>query len=195
MSRAHKTTNPFAVGIPIAAFLTAVVLLWNRAVGLSDLGIPLGLYLVTALGITGRALRAVLAVMGSMAVQGVVSLPFALGWALTGRFMGGLTGLLWGGLVRVFLLNHVTWSINSLCHFVGRGARHRRRVAQRVLARAPLARRGAVPQPPRLPHLRGPRLRRLELDPSAWVNGALERLGLAWNVVRITPERRAAKAA
>ena len=32
----------------------------------------------------------------------------------------GLTGMLWGGLVRVFLLHHVTYSINSLCHFFGR---------------------------------------------------------------------------
>ena len=31
-----------------------------------------------------------------------------------------LTALLWGGLVRVFLLHHVTWSINSICHFFGR---------------------------------------------------------------------------
>ena len=34
--------------------------------------------------------------------------------------MTGLTGMLWGGLVRVFLLHHVTYSINSLCHFFGR---------------------------------------------------------------------------
>src|SRR5205823_6604326 len=47
-------------------------------------------------------------------------IPFALGWLISGRFTGALTGLLWGGLVRVFLLNHVTWSINSVCHFFGR---------------------------------------------------------------------------
>jgi stearoyl-CoA desaturase (Delta-9 desaturase) len=34
-------------------------------------------------------------------------------------FTGALTGLLWGGLVRVFLLHHVTWSINSICHVFG----------------------------------------------------------------------------
>src|SRR6478752_3524269 len=49
-----------------------------------------------------------------------LALPFALGVALTGSLMGGLTGLLWGGAVRVFLLHHVTFSINSLCHFTGR---------------------------------------------------------------------------
>jgi stearoyl-CoA desaturase (delta-9 desaturase) len=33
--------------------------------------------------------------------------------------MGALTGLLWGGLVRMFLVHHITWSINSLCHAAG----------------------------------------------------------------------------
>ena len=36
-----------------------------------------------------------------------------------GALTGALTGLLWGGLVRIFLLHHVTWSINSICHFFG----------------------------------------------------------------------------
>jgi stearoyl-CoA desaturase (delta-9 desaturase) len=35
-------------------------------------------------------------------------------------------------------------------------------------------------------------LRRFELDPSAWIIRALERVGLAWDVIRITPERQAA---
>src|SRR3954471_11306679 len=41
---------------------------------------------------------------------GLFVLPFALGLALTGTISGGLTAILWGGLVRVFLLHHVTWS-------------------------------------------------------------------------------------
>ena len=49
-----------------------------------------------------------------------LALPAALGWLITGSYTGALTGLLWGGLVRVFLLHHVTWSINSVCHFFGR---------------------------------------------------------------------------
>ena len=35
------------------------------------------------------------------------------------RSPDGLTGALWGGAVRIFLLHHVTWSINSVCHFFG----------------------------------------------------------------------------
>ena len=54
------------------------------------------------------------------AVLGFV-VPFALGYALTGgTWTGALTGLLWGGLVRLFLNHHVTWSVNSICHFFGR---------------------------------------------------------------------------
>jgi len=33
--------------------------------------------------------------------------------------LGGWSGLLWGGLVRIFLAHHVTWSVNSVCHFWG----------------------------------------------------------------------------
>ncbi len=34
--------------------------------------------------------------------------------------LGGWTGLLWGGLVRIFLVHHVTWSVNSVCHSFGK---------------------------------------------------------------------------
>jgi stearoyl-CoA desaturase (delta-9 desaturase) len=47
-----------------------------------------------------------------------LGLPFAAGWAL-GGLRTALLALLWGGLVRVFLLQHVTWSVNSLCHLLG----------------------------------------------------------------------------
>ncbi len=46
-------------------------------------------------------------------------LPAVLGGLLTGSFAGALSGFLWGGLVRILLLHHVTWSINSICHVFG----------------------------------------------------------------------------
>src|SRR5256714_9986701 len=49
-----------------------------------------------------------------------IAFPFGLGVALTGSVIGGLTGMLWGGAVRIFVLHHTTFSINSLCHFFGR---------------------------------------------------------------------------
>jgi stearoyl-CoA desaturase (delta-9 desaturase) len=48
-----------------------------------------------------------------------LALPTLAGWLLTGTWRGAIGALLWGGLVRVFLLHHVTWSVNSLCHLVG----------------------------------------------------------------------------
>jgi stearoyl-CoA desaturase (delta-9 desaturase) len=55
-------------------------------------------------------------------VLGIASLalPFFLGWAIAGTLAGALSALLWAGLVRMALLHHVTWSINSVCHLWGR---------------------------------------------------------------------------
>jgi stearoyl-CoA desaturase (delta-9 desaturase) len=46
-------------------------------------------------------------------------LPFAAGWALGGDLRAAWAALLWAGLVRVLVLHHVTWSVNSLCHMFG----------------------------------------------------------------------------
>src|ERR1039458_5402155 len=49
-----------------------------------------------------------------------LAMAFALGYAIGGTWRAGLTGLLWGGAVRMLVLHHMTYSINSLCHFFGR---------------------------------------------------------------------------
>ncbi len=49
-----------------------------------------------------------------------LALPFGLGWLLGGTLATALSALLWAGAVRICLLHHVTWSINSLCHTFGR---------------------------------------------------------------------------
>jgi stearoyl-CoA desaturase (delta-9 desaturase) len=46
-------------------------------------------------------------------------LPAVLGGLLTMSWQGALTAFFWGSLVRVSLLHHVTWSINSICHTIG----------------------------------------------------------------------------
>ena len=48
-----------------------------------------------------------------------LALPFAAGWAIGGTWQAALLALVWAGLVRIFLLQHVTWSVNSLCHLLG----------------------------------------------------------------------------
>ena len=113
-------------------------------------------------------------------------LPAALGFVLTGgNWKGALTGLLWGGFVRVFLLHHLTWSINSVCHFFGRRRfdleDHSTNVwwlALPTLGEAWHHNHHAFPRSA----VHG--LRRIEPDPSAWVIWGMEKLGLIWNVVR-----------
>jgi stearoyl-CoA desaturase (Delta-9 desaturase) len=46
--------------------------------------------------------------------------PPVLGFLITGTASGALTAFVWGSLTRIFLLHHVTWSINSICHFYGK---------------------------------------------------------------------------
>jgi stearoyl-CoA desaturase (delta-9 desaturase) len=121
-------------------------------------------------------------------------IPFGLGMALTGTLTGGLTGLLWGGAVRLFLLHHVTYSINSLCHFFGRSRFPTGDESRNLAWLAPFSfgeawhnNHHAFPTSAR--HGLG----RFQVDPSAWLIDGLERLGLAWDVVRISPERQRAK--
>ncbi|MEV5560298.1 acyl-CoA desaturase [Nonomuraea wenchangensis] len=48
-----------------------------------------------------------------------LALPLLAGWAISGTLYGALTTFLWAGLIRIALLQHVTWSVNSLCHVIG----------------------------------------------------------------------------
>lgn len=122
-------------------------------------------------------------------------LPAAAGFVLHGFTLAGfLTGLLWGGLVRIFFLHHVTWSVNSVCHFAGSRRfdveDHSTNVAWLAL---PSLGEAWHHNHHAFPRSAAHGLRRWEraLDPSAGVIALMERAGIAWNVVRITPERQA----
>ena len=49
-----------------------------------------------------------------------LALPTLLGGLVTMSWQGAFLGLVWGGLVRIFMTHHITWSINSVCHLFGR---------------------------------------------------------------------------
>jgi stearoyl-CoA desaturase (delta-9 desaturase) len=117
-----------------------------------------------------------------------LAVPFGLGWAIGGSLHAALTGLLWGGLVRMFVLHHVTYSINSLCHFFGRRDYDTDDHSRNLAWLAPLSfgeswhnNHHAFPTSAR----HG--LRRWQVDLSAGVIWVLEKLGLAWDVVRVKP--------
>jgi stearoyl-CoA desaturase (delta-9 desaturase) len=289
MSNLEKRVNLAAVALPFAAFLAAIVLLWNSAVSATDLAILGVMYVVTGLGVTvgfhrllthrsfqvSKPLEYTFAVLGSMAVQGPVmswvadhrkhhahadeegdphsphvghgdgasgvfrglwhahtgwlfstqgrasarryakdlyedpgmrsinrrfplivlaslAIPALAGWALTGTLAGAATGLLWGGLVRIFLVHHITWSVNSVCHFLGtrrfQTDDHSTNVAWLSL---PSFGESWHHNHHAFPRSASHGLRRWEglLDPSALVITGLEKVGLARNVVRIAPER------
>jgi stearoyl-CoA desaturase (delta-9 desaturase) len=294
VTRAHKLGNLIGVGVPPAALVAAIVLLWDRAVGPLELVVMAVLYLLTAFGVTlgyhrmfthraldgSRPLRAILAILGSMAVEGSVitwvadhrkhhaftdhegdphsphlsgpgflgaikglwhahvgwlfetvgqaererfapdltkdrmmraidrlfllwaaiglAVPFGLGWLIGGSLGVALTTLLWAGLVRVLLLHHVTWSINSVCHFFGRRRFEVEDESRNVFWLAPFSMGEAWHHnhhafPTSAFH--GLRSWERVSDPTGLLIALLERLGLVWNVVRISPERQAAKLA
>ena len=64
-------------------------------------------------------MRVINRLFGVWALLGLL-IPFGVGWLVAGDFGAGLSALLWGGLVRIFFVHHVTWSVNSVCHFLGR---------------------------------------------------------------------------
>jgi stearoyl-CoA desaturase (delta-9 desaturase) len=126
-----------------------------------------------------------------------LALPFLLGVLLSGgSLIAGLAGLLWGGLVRIFFVHHITWSINSICHFFGR----RRFATDDHSTNVFWLALPSLGEAWHHNHHAFPRsafhgLRWYELDPSGWLILALARIGLAWDVVRVTPERAQAKLA
>jgi stearoyl-CoA desaturase (Delta-9 desaturase) len=125
-----------------------------------------------------------------------LAVPFGLGVALTGSLVGGLTGLLWGGAVRILFLHHATFSINSLCHFFGR-RRFPTGDESRNLAWLALPTFGEAwhNNHHAFPTSAHHGLSRWQLDPGGWLIDGLERVGLAWDVVRISPATQRAKRA
>jgi stearoyl-CoA desaturase (delta-9 desaturase) len=124
-----------------------------------------------------------------------LAIPFGLGMLFGGTVDAGLTALLWGGAVRIFLLHHVTYSINSLCHFFGRRRFETGDESRNIGWLAGLSfgeswHNNHHAFPTSAFHGLG----RRELDLSGLTITGLERLGLVWDVQRVSPERRAAKA-
>ncbi len=285
MSKTQRNINIVAVFLPFLGVIAAIVMLWNSAVGWTDLAIAAGMYLVTAVGVTvgyhrlltHRAFQTykpveyAFAAAGSMAVQGPVidwvadhrkhhahtdeegdphsphvghgsglrglwhahvgwlfetngqadrrkyatelmedqgmrklnryfpwlalaslAIPFGLGVAIGGEIVAGLTALLWGGLVRIFFVHHITWSINSICHYHGA----RRFDTDDESTNVWWLSLASLGEAWHHNHHAFPRsafhgLRWWELDPSGLIIRAMGAVGLAWNVVAIAPERQA----
>ena len=289
MTRIERIANLAGVVLPFVGTLVAIVMLWNRAVDLTDLVVLMVMYMVTALGITvgfhrlltHRAFASypwverTFAVLGSLSVQGSVmdwvadhrkhhahtdregdphsphvghgsglsglwhahvgwlletqgqadwkkyaaelyedpamrmigrrfpqlavlslAIPTVADWALHDfTAAGALRGLVWGGLVRIFFVHHVTWSVNSVCHFFGSRRFDIDDHSTNVGWLAVLS----LGESWHHNHHAFPRsayhgLRWWEVDPSGVIIAGMQKVGLAWNVVRISPERQRSRA-
>jgi stearoyl-CoA desaturase (Delta-9 desaturase) len=125
---------------------------------------------------------------------GGVAAAFGLGFLLGGTWEAALTAALWGGAIRLMLLHHVTFSINSICHVFGRRRFTTPDESRNVFWLSLITfgeswhnNHHAFPTSAR----HG--MSRWELDPSALVIRGLARVGLAWDVVSVDPERQTRK--
>ena len=115
--------------------------------------------------------------------------PFCIGFILGGTLMAGVTSLVWGGLIRMGVLHHVTYSINSLCHVFGRRdfetgdeSRNLAWLALPSFGESWHNNHHAFPTS----SVHG--LKWWQVDLSSMTIRALEKLGLAWDVVRVAPD-------
>ena len=112
------------------------------------------------------------------------------GGGLAGFKQGCFEGFLWGGLVRVFLNHHVTWSINSICHtFGGRDFETTDRSRNNFLFGLLAMGEGWHNNHHAFPRSAFHGMRWWQIDPSSYLIWMMEKLGLAHEVVRISPER------
>jgi stearoyl-CoA desaturase (delta-9 desaturase) len=127
-------------------------------------------------------------------VLGGFAVAFGLGVAIGGSVGAGLTALIWGGGIRMLVLHHVTYSINSICHVFGRRAYDTTDKSRNVAWLAlPSFGEAWHNNHHAFPTSAAHGLRRWQLDPAAFVIRSLEVTGLAWDVIRVSPERQRRK--
>jgi stearoyl-CoA desaturase (Delta-9 desaturase) len=121
-----------------------------------------------------------------------LGIPFLAGYLVGGSVARGLEAMVWAGLLRIFLYQHATFSVNSICHMFGRKdyasrdeARNNWVVAALVLGEGWHNNHHAFPGSAR----HG--LHRWQVDMSWILIRSLEKLGLVWNVRKPTPEQMA----
>ena len=135
-------------------------------------------------------MRFITANTGPIVLLGLI-IPTLLGWILTGSIQGALSALLWGGLVRICFFHHVTWSINSICHFHGSRDYSTTDRSTNVFWLTPLSfgecwhnNHHAFPRSA----MHG--VKKWQIDTSYMLIRCLELVGLAWDVVRFDKEFR-----
>ncbi|MEE8278913.1 MAG: acyl-CoA desaturase [Thermoanaerobaculia bacterium] len=124
-----------------------------------------------------------------------LAVPAAVGMAAEPAWQGALLGFLWGGLARIFLVQHVTWSINSICHVFGsRSYRSVDKSTNNWVCGIVGLGEGWHNNHHAFPNSARHGLKRWQLDLTWLFISTLERLGLVWDVKRLSRPRLAANA-
>jgi stearoyl-CoA desaturase (delta-9 desaturase) len=132
---------------------------------------------------------------GAIVVGGLI-LPGFIGLAITHTWQGFLTAVLWGGLVRFFLANHVTYAVNSIGHYFGRRAFDTPDESRNVFwLSLPSFGEAWHNNHHAFPKAAFHGFRWWQIDLTAMFIRTLEAFGLAWEVVRIPQDRIDARAA
>jgi stearoyl-CoA desaturase (delta-9 desaturase) len=123
-----------------------------------------------------------------------LAIPAVLGGLLTMSWLGVLLGFIWGGLVRVFFVHHVTWSVNSICHLWGtRPFKSRDESRNNAVFGVLALGEGWHNNHHAFPTSAKHGLRWWEVDASYMVIWAMSKVGLAWDVRVPSPARIAVK--
>ena len=114
-------------------------------------------------------------------------IPAAIGF-LVGGWPLAWTGFIFGGLLRIFVTSHVTWSVNSVCHYMGKRMfkttdRSRNNLLIGLLALGEGWHNNHHAFPSSAFHGLTP----WQIDVTGMSIRLMERLGLAKNVVRVAP--------
>ncbi len=114
-----------------------------------------------------------------------LGLPFLVGYLVGGSWERGVEAMVWGGLLRIFLYQHATFSVNSICHLFGRRAyRSRDESRNNWLVALLVFGEGWHNNHHAFPSSARHGLDRFQLDVSWWVIRGMEKLGLVWDVKR-----------
>ncbi|TMM27031.1 MAG: acyl-CoA desaturase [Actinobacteria bacterium] len=125
-----------------------------------------------------------------------LGIPFAVGYAVGGTLWLGFEAMVWGGLVRIFLGHHITWSINSICHMFGsRPYKARDESRNNFLLALPSFGESWHNNHHAFPASAIFGIDRGQLDLGALTIRLFERLGLVWNVNAPNESQRALRRA
>ena len=119
-------------------------------------------------------------------------IPFAIGYVVGGDWISAWRAFLWGGLVRVFMTHHITWSVNSVCHTFGSRMFDTKDVSRNNVIVGILGLgEGWHNNHHAFPRSAAHGMAWWQVDVSAYIIRLMEKLGLAWDVYYVSDERKA----